>query len=422
MSFTDIKDPLNKVESVLTRLCYSVQPSKVINWLENFEEEDQEHALKLLKFFEYVGFEEFISRLDYQMKAIIKEIPEEEKFIVYPFGLFGKSGTLTTYPLNKTKYFKGKNKRGLITNDIAKFRDNEEYKHIIFLDDFIGSGNSFLKEYEANDIQHLLKSREWNKQFLLAAVIMEEGRKNIEEKYSYIKIYAELRYKLFDEQNSPLNIIGKDGFTKIKKLVEVNGKKIRVGRADDDYLPFGYSSSESLISFFHGTPNNTISIIWGDSSWVPLYPRSANFRISEARKFKRELAYYLGIYENLNIDVVNSLQEFELINKKGSASNNDRYNVNHTALLVLILRQMGVSDLLMCQILNLHPKELKAAFNPLYKRGLLNRHNIIVPFKGQDLVNKIVTAVKKRKFNKNVKVKSELNNQLYLPTQFNGMT
>ena len=172
---------LAKIEYLLPRLKYSVLPSNIIKWLENFDEDEVDLALDLLRVFEYIPFNEFMFRLDDLLFSILKEIPDNEKIIVFPYGKVGKSGTLVTYPLRNTTTFK---RRGddniLLTHDIEFVKNLSDYKHIIFIDDFIGSGDTFIEEYKkVKRIDNWIKNNEFKRFFLLSSIIMEDGKNKI---------------------------------------------------------------------------------------------------------------------------------------------------------------------------------------------------------------------------------------------------
>lgn len=95
-------DSLAKIEPILPKLKNSVVSTQIIRWLENFNSEDVELAKDLLMVFEYIPFNEFMYRLNDQLKKILEYIPRGEKILIVPFGKFGKSATLVTYPLKNT--------------------------------------------------------------------------------------------------------------------------------------------------------------------------------------------------------------------------------------------------------------------------------------------------------------------------------
>ena len=60
-TFSYNKNSLRQVENLLPRLKHSVLPSKIIRWLENFDEDEVGLAIDLLSVYEYIPFNELMS-------------------------------------------------------------------------------------------------------------------------------------------------------------------------------------------------------------------------------------------------------------------------------------------------------------------------------------------------------------------------
>lgn len=115
-NFNYSKENIRQIENLLPRLKYSILPTHIIRWLENFEKDDIPLAIDLLRMMEYISFSEFMSRLDMLLRELFKQIPIGDKILIFPYGKIGKSGTLVTYPLRNTKAFK----KGLMTSLLVK--------------------------------------------------------------------------------------------------------------------------------------------------------------------------------------------------------------------------------------------------------------------------------------------------------------
>src|SRR5690606_35318656 len=110
----------------------------------------------------------------------------------------------------------------------------------------------------------------------------------------------------FNIKHSPFVAFKKGTLEKIGVFNLKYGKNIPANEKKSNYLPhLGYTDSERLISFFYGTPNNTLPIIYGHHHWTPLYPRNAGVRMEDAKKLKKEIAYSIGICNRLNINIYN---------------------------------------------------------------------------------------------------------------------
>ena len=79
------EDSIRQIEFLIPRLKYSLYPTKIIKWLENFDEPDIPFALDILRIFEYISFPEFMFRLDSLLKELFKKIPKNDKLIKVPY-------------------------------------------------------------------------------------------------------------------------------------------------------------------------------------------------------------------------------------------------------------------------------------------------------------------------------------------------
>ncbi|WP_410880490.1 hypothetical protein [Myroides sp. DW712] len=417
------QESIRQIEYLIPRLKYSLYPTKIVKWLENFEKDDVKYALDILSVIEYIPFTEFMYRLESLMKELFKKIPKHDMVIIFPYGKMGKSGTLVTYPLKNTKTFKSNENRILLTHDLKFIQNPTSFKHIIFLDDFIGSGNTFIKEFNKNDIQNFIITNNINKLYILSVIIMNEGKNKINSTFSNIEIIAEERFKLFDKLYSPFNAFTNTTLETVEKVALKYGQMIPVVPPPTSYLPLGYGQSESIISFFHGTPNNTLPIIWGNSNgWFPLFARNANTRMSEAKKMKKEITYYLDICTKLDINL--SVGTKLISRRKDNRSEAKRLlrEQNHATITVLFLKDRLYENIFICQILGLTTEELQYIFYELKNKGLVSADYKTITLEGRKILNKLKLLSKIEKIRNETANNLAIKNNLYLPQMFDGMT
>ncbi|WP_210149569.1 phosphoribosyltransferase-like protein [Chryseobacterium scophthalmum] len=427
------ENSVRQVEMLLPKLKFSVRPTAIVQWLENFEEKDARHALDLLRIFEYIPFNEFMLRIDYLLKEIFKKIPKNERAIIYPYGKVGKSGTLVTYPLRNTtaykkrqaiarkeKYITKDEEYNLISHDFKMIKNPHDFKHVIFLDDFIGSGKTFIREYKNIDLQKWIKDNSINSIFLLSSIIMDEGKNEILKIENKVQIYSETRYKLFSPIFSPLHLFKNKNH--IKRITEYYGNKIKVVRPPKPYLPLGYDNSEALVAFFHGTPNNTLPLIWGDSDWKPLFPRKSEVRMSESKEFKKEIAYYLSICDKLGIDIINGSS---FISKQPDTRNVDYQKLNeqnHAVIALIYLKSLGFENIFICQMLGLTREELRMIYLEALNKGLVQKRSYELTSEALSILENFKIISRKEKIRNESESNLEIKKYLYLPKTFNGMT
>ncbi|MDN3692178.1 hypothetical protein QWZ06_07835 [Chryseobacterium tructae] len=431
------RENVRQVELLLPKLKYSVLPTDIIKWLENFEDKDIPHALDILKVFEYIPFNEFMNRINSLLRKIYEMIPIGERAIIFPYGKVGKSGTLVTYPLRHTNSYK---KRGykavtsglfprkskqdydIITHDLKNISNPDDFQHIIFLDDFIGSGNTFLKAIEEKETEEWLKVNKLKKYFLLSSIIMEEGEQKILKDFPFdLIIKSEKRYKAFHPKNSIFNLFKNN--QEISKLIKTYGNEIYVNYNPPTKTPLGYDDSESLISFFHGTPNNTFPIIWGDNKWYPLFPRKAERRISDASKFKRTIKYYLLLCEKLGIDIIEGKKKIDGFTDHRKDETIIRKEQNHAVVALLYLKNRGLENIFICQLLGLTLDELHDVYIEAKNKGLIGIGYKDITNKGLELLKGLRNLSRKfsirEETEKNFLIKEE--NSIYIPYTFMGM-
>ncbi|WP_026706661.1 phosphoribosyltransferase-like protein [Flavobacterium frigidarium] len=418
-TFSYSEKSVRQVENLLPRLKHCVLPTKIIRWLENFDEDEVDLAIDLLSVYEYIPFNELMFRLNDLLYELYKSIPKGDKIIIFPYGKVGKSGTLVTYPLKNTNAFKKRENDILLTHDYKYVTDPGSYNHIVFLDDFIGSGKTFYKEFSKPDIQQWLTDNNIENIYILSSIIMVEGKKYILDRFPQIIIISEERNKIFDPTLSPLNILG--NLSDIEKTTLKHGKNLKVGPYPYIF-PYGFDNSQSLISYFHCTPNNTLSIIWGGNrNWTPLFPRMANIRMREAREFKQNIAFYIGICNRLKIDLYSGKSIIEKKDDKFVRKIKYNSKLNHSVIALLTLKNKGYDNIIICHLLGLTRLELKKVYIESKKLGFINTHYDLNT-KGIQFLKELKIKTQKENFRKETKENLEVKDVLYLPTMFNGLT
>lgn len=270
----------------------------VYRWLDNFQDDELEMAVSVLEKLEYYREEDLLgilsSKLNTIFKDVLREFQKPFRVLFMPLGRPGKSGHIIQYLVkNLFKYHTPKHVKGIVYNNHPKdinIQSLTEEDVIIFLDDIIGSGDSFAtdckltfeKEKRNGEIEY--KKNEWTignvvkentpyKIVLLSCILMDKGKAKIERDFPYLKLYGDVRVHAFSKSMSPFG-----GYYKMKQIREFcykYGRQICPGRE------LGYSNSQALVLFAHAVPNNTLPIIWVDKYenngtikyWQPLIAR-----------------------------------------------------------------------------------------------------------------------------------------------------
>lgn len=166
----------------------------------------------------------------------------------------------------------------------------EKQNFIIFFDDIIGSGQTFIDFVNRN-----IEKMKVIECYLICIVIMEDAlghlNKYIEENKLKIRILYKMKQrKAFDENY----LFGDDYKLKLDVIRELesqiwgNPKNINI---------LGRNNTQSLVAFFRNTPNNTISSIWYDrETWRGLFRRIEGKGLNR-KNYKKNIGYNTQKYE-----------------------------------------------------------------------------------------------------------------------------
>ncbi|EEO9756763.1 hypothetical protein G7E39_002822, partial [Listeria monocytogenes] len=220
--------------------------------------------LENFRIVELKEYEFFLLDIYLQLRFSFSEM---EKLLIIPGGSYKdnttiKSGDFVSYLFKSNmisyankKFFSNKKITITVTKnkDISQ-RDLENVKcQIVFIDDFIGTGNSTLetiKSYKLLDKENVCVAS-----FFLGDAFREnEQLKNF--RYFYCENVPALK-----------NVISNQEIEQARNLLTLLGQRKKTKK--NHYL-LGYNDSESLISLIR-CPNNTIKCFWDDDS---LFPRT----------------------------------------------------------------------------------------------------------------------------------------------------
>lgn len=345
----------DRINSICLRLRNSVTGIQVLNWLENFKEEEWNLA-----------FAEIIYDFDESLKKILADATTAEKLYLHGLGEFGKSGSSLIYYIKKTPTFKENEYRFKILSHIKKIKQQglRANSNLILIDDIIGSGKSLTTYFNHNIKQQLLKEKFNININILCLAYMQDSVKLLKENIENLKIYGTGYKKAFASGSSvfgyrpkmlPIRQLCYEYGLELFKLYDEETKETIAH-------PLGYNKSQSLIVFAHSVPNNTLPIIWSSrNNWHPLFPRNAREKISQAKDFRNETIHWLNFAYKLNIF-------------KNENSENKIYfkDINYKILAVLRLKRRGSIDSIICQILGISLNELNEALEEGVKRNIFD--------------------------------------------------
>lgn len=199
----------------------------------------------------------------------------KKKCVFSGYGDIYKSGSHMIYLFQQavSNFILKKEMRFIAFSDfLSKDLKIKEKKLVIFLDDFIGSGNQAVRLWRGQIARsENYKKNKYMKFLYLALTGFLKGVKNIEQN-SEMKVILgtppmDESFRCFSEKS----LIYEDSQERdeAEKVMENAGKLLY------EY-PLGYENDQAVIAFYYNTPNNSLPVIWKkmkDGSWEPLFER-----------------------------------------------------------------------------------------------------------------------------------------------------
>ncbi len=140
----------------------------------------------------------------------------------------------------------------------------EYVKNVVFIDDFSGTGKSFIKELKKSEDRYRGKNI-----YFITICVMEDAIQKIDN-YSQLKnlnifpVYYFMQKKTFKRDLFENNV-------NAKRLLLALTTYLKIPKWES---PLGFDESESLVAFHNNTPNNTLPIIRCDTEkYKSLFPR-----------------------------------------------------------------------------------------------------------------------------------------------------
>lgn len=265
---------------------FQVGALEIRAWLNQFAPDERRPMLYLLhqvRFFNSLMVREAVECLHLNSLKTLKversdsdsDSDSEEQFLITAFGNPAKSGSTLA------RIYRSTNR--LVPANVAHFdsikeqlEQNTGIKHIICVEDVIGSGEDMLNFLRAIDqkIGSVLAERKISV-IIQSVCALSDGVKKIEDQAKTLKYELTLNYyevvdKCFSRTPEYRNI--DEDWDEIKSIALKYGKRLRPDK------PLGYGDSQMLVVFHDNCPNNTLPILWAESRdfefhWTPLFPR-----------------------------------------------------------------------------------------------------------------------------------------------------
>jgi hypothetical protein len=367
---------------------------RIDDWLDQFDVADKYLAEHMLRKMRYVGFEEVEHWLQQELSELISDIEkaagQKEAIAIFPVA------KPFIHEFNRDKELKPANdSSGRIAHSLKNIERRlpnhieltprlesmraRKVRHIIFVDDFIGTGDRFIKSWQ----QHVSRSVKswcshgWCTIWVLAFAGHEAGVKRIIKRISTI-----------DQARVRINLSINKSFisdsANFLSLLHKYGQRFYEGSAG-----LGYGKLLSPIVFQYGCPNNAPSIFWSNgqrvkNKWRPLFPgRSVPndlyplFKLDLSESSSPEEIWMAGNYE-LAVELIDRLNHF---------------HGEHQLLVVLALLEKNKAVDKIRNLMVMSDVEFQSILSELLKYGLVNDQHKVTGF-GKDILKRSAKSAK----------------------------
>ncbi len=410
------------IDIISSRLKNIVSPLDIIRWLGNFNQAELKYAIEIASNLTVYTSYEIEEVLNLSFQKVYKRLNKNERIIVNPVGKFGKSGSMISYYFQKTNFYKKNQSKIILTSSLVDLAFEEGYTyHLVLIDDFIGSGKS-VETYckEVVDAIPIAK----NQRCLISVAGMEEGISHIYSYFNRIEIPKSNIFKKAFSANS--SYFGYRKYLPYRKLAYKYGERLtsptnKKNRTEKYFNALGYENSQALVSFAHGSPNNTLPIIWSNKNhWFPLIPRFFQDKVNVSRDFRKNISYELSILKEFGGENIQN-QFFTFQVKKGKKYFSSVSKIDFSIYSIIKLIRSGYSTVSICQKLGILINDYEAIIIEGKNRGLFDTDGKLTLF-GLELYYDAKRCIdrKKKGFDYEKKDIYEIREINYLPSTFNG--
>ena len=225
-------------------------------------------------------------------RGLIWRIDEKKRkrpdILVSYLDYLGKSGAYLArlYADENDIYYKNIIARAKITEILERKSKQLPAFALVFVDDFIGTGDSACKYFGSLSEKHWEILKRLSKEpgeikgtsklqiFFITITGFQESQAKIEKILEKLELSVKVHIcdpldesaKAFNDKSRIFPNIAER--TRARQIAYEHGVQL-VKNA-----PLGYGDCQATVVFEHGCPNNTLSILWGESgSWSPLFKR-----------------------------------------------------------------------------------------------------------------------------------------------------
>ena len=235
------------------------------DWLEQIPESAKHIALTLIQNLEYYSRPVANRWLHHLHSELTSRSHVTDENTIYAFikSEDGKSNSSNDY-WTEYKAINEVNAEICYENTNAISTEEWEYiENIVFIDDFSGSGSSFIDELSKDSSKYKRKNVYFIAINIMRIAISEIKRFGEQENINIVMLIGSYQEKAFER-----NLFENDDDA--KNMIKKMSKQLKIPKNDR----LGWKKCQSLVAFYNNTPNNTLGFIRYDTdTYRSLFPR-----------------------------------------------------------------------------------------------------------------------------------------------------
>ncbi len=257
----------NKIESDLIQQIMKwdgteISQYKIESWLLNFKTtKDRKTALKLLDKLTYITYSDLRILVKSAYGSLLGSIHSNDLTNCY-ISPIGKPTSGSTHLAKIFEEENGIDDKLIIPFENLKSSTEIKDKTLVLIDDFIGSGSTYIRWYK----EYINQLANFSKVIYVSATGLQKGITNIESETKTEVICA----SIFDEDEQVIDgtLFDLEDKQMIKELIDKYSSRI-----GSEHM-YGRNNCQLLLAFEYNIPNSSIGILWwSKNNWTPLISR-----------------------------------------------------------------------------------------------------------------------------------------------------
>jgi len=283
----NIRESIGEVERIISEWPVEIELSKVIKWILQFDNEDYDLAIRIIRNLNVIGTVDLDDSLEVALSKLMRKAIERGTKITNRNTIFagmgndGKSGSMISYHFRLINELSEEN---FLSEESIKYFEEGLIENIVLIDDILSSGRQASKAIRI--ITEKFTPFGVINIFVLTVCGFRDGIRKVEEE-TKAYVFSAYEYGIEDTFNS-LDSKFYEGVPYERRLF-IQEKMKRYGEICSPKMPTGYANIGALIVFYYNTPNTTTPLVWSSmNGWIPLFNRS--MRINGIESYYKQIS------------------------------------------------------------------------------------------------------------------------------------